>query len=218
MEVVEHVVLFKTVQGASHTDIEAWASGLRALRTLQGVIHLHVGHLPSCRPNHGDWTHALYARYKDKDSLQAYAVHPDHISAVSRGTNLFSEVMAMDWVATMKPPISPTLAPVSSSPSWVAFVRWAPQASSQEVIFNLISTLGYSDQMAAFTFGPNFSPARARGFEWGFALFDNGDGDEEGKTKLTNAYDSFHLLMQRPEVEKFLLVEFSPMHGLAASM
>ncbi|KAI5081477.1 hypothetical protein GOP47_0004660 [Adiantum capillus-veneris] len=165
--VVEHVVLFRRRDGITQAATEAWIEALRALAVLDGVLHLYVGAVASCKPDEGAWSFALYGRYRDKAALQAYAVHPQHLQVVALGNTLFSDVMALDWEAHVNP------SPTSISPLLlrVVFLQHCPLDGN-------ITSWFHNQPLS--TSGPNFSPARARGFEWGFTcLYRDEDGPHE---------------------------------------
>lgn len=208
LQVVEHVVLFKARDGATQSATELWAATVRTLRELEGVLHLYVGAVLSCKPEACAWTHVLYGRYRDKAALQAYAAHPKHLQVVALGNTLFSDVMALDWEAHVKPPSSSSGTP-SISASRIVFIQWKLD-TSQEHISALTS--GFSDSPQS-TSGPNFSPARARGFQWGFAAL------HECEKDLQEDHSShLHLLTQTSAIERFLLIDFAAMEGPTASI
>jgi hypothetical protein len=233
--------------------VEAWASGLRALRRLEGVLHLHVGSVRSWSYGGGDgggaWTHALYGRYKDKESLAAYAAHPEHVRAVARGAPLFSAVMALDWLAAAAAGRGVKPAPIPP-PRWIAFFKWAPGTAPDAAVPRLVASALHQQQPhhhhqqqqqqqphqhhqqqqpqqpqqqecepgrgRRFTLGPNFSPARARGFQWGLATFHLPDGLPDDGSPPPPALAG--LAPREPVNYEILLLRFSPMPGPAASM
>jgi hypothetical protein len=215
VEVVEHVVLFRAEESPTRrrreAEMEEWASGLRALRSLEGVVELEVGTVRTASyGGAGGWTHGLYGRYKDKESLAAYAAHPDHVRAVARGAPLFSAVMALDWAARVKPaglPDRPAGAkPAAAVPRWIAFFRWAPGTPPDTIPRLVLSALRRPPPPGGFTLGPNFSPARARGFQWGLATFHDGDGDGD-----TDGDAPPLVVNELRSADEVLLLRFSPM-------
>ena len=80
---VDHLVLFAVKEDASPEDVENLLSSARDLRDNVGsVVDLSVGEDFSGRA--GDYTHALFARFEDRDGLQEYMQHPDHLAVVEK--------------------------------------------------------------------------------------------------------------------------------------
>ncbi|KAH7443940.1 hypothetical protein KP509_02G057000 [Ceratopteris richardii] len=189
-QVVEHVVLFRAREGVDRAAIDAWVKEAIALAGLDGVLHLIVGTVHSCKPDDGAWSCALYGRYRDKAALHAYAVHPQHLQLVSLGSTIFGDVMALDWEAHVS---EDSLFPSSISNLSVLFFKPTPECSVDDVV-----SLPHGDKF--FTSGPNFSPGRARGFEWGF--ISHGDVLQE-ETLFA------HSLSSKLLAEQYLLAEIN---------
>ncbi|CAN5747880.1 hypothetical protein BH23ACT11_BH23ACT11_11090 [soil metagenome] len=80
---VDHLVLFAVRDDASEEDVADLLSSIRALKGSVGsVVDLSVGADFSGRT--GEYTHALFARFEDRDGLQTYAEHPDHLAVVEK--------------------------------------------------------------------------------------------------------------------------------------
>lgn len=80
---VDHLVLFAVMEDASEDDVEDLLSSIRSLKdSVSSVVDLSVGEDFSGRA--GEYTHALFARFEDRDGLQEYAEHPDHLAVVEK--------------------------------------------------------------------------------------------------------------------------------------
>lgn len=80
---VDHFVLFAVSEDAADDDVEDLLSSIQDLRSSVGsVVDLSVGEDFSGRA--GDYTHALFARFEDRDGLQEYMQHPDHLAVVEK--------------------------------------------------------------------------------------------------------------------------------------
>ncbi|KAH7286531.1 hypothetical protein KP509_32G011300 [Ceratopteris richardii] len=224
--IVEHVVLFKAKDGVSKEDLQACMLRFRGLRELDGVIFLRAGALRACKAIGSAWTHVLYGRYKGKTALEAYAKHPAHLSAVAMADPLFQDKMALDWEAS---PEKKPLGLTSFTAAYIVLVKWATihhmkaaeklssallqaldsnsfqlssSTSSSSSSSSPFSSARLSPSLQQCTSGFNFSPARARGFHWGFAaLFGS-----------TPAAFLFHDLVQeltgKQSVESFICLDY----------
>ena len=80
---VDHLVFFAVSEETSSEDLEDLLSSIRALEDSVGsVVDLSVGEDFSGRS--GGYTHALFARFEDRDGLQEYMEHPDHLAVVEK--------------------------------------------------------------------------------------------------------------------------------------
>ena len=80
---VDHLVLFAVKEEVSSEDVEDLLSSIRALKDgIGSVVDLSAGEDFSGRS--GEYTHALFARFEDRDGLQEYAEHPDHQAVVEK--------------------------------------------------------------------------------------------------------------------------------------
>lgn len=80
---VDHLVLFAARGDASLDDIEDLISSLKRLKEeVSSVVDLSVGKDFSGRA--GDYTHALFARFEDREGLQEYLGHPAHLAVVEK--------------------------------------------------------------------------------------------------------------------------------------
>lgn len=80
---VDHLVLFAVKEEASSDEVEDLLSSIRALKDkVDSVVDLSVGEDFSGRS--GEYTHALFARFEDRDGLREYAEHPNHLEVVEK--------------------------------------------------------------------------------------------------------------------------------------
>lgn len=80
---VDHLVLFAVEEDTSPEDLDDLLSSIRALEDGVGsVVDLSVGEDFSGRS--GEYTHALFVRFEDRDGLQEYMEHPDHLAVVEK--------------------------------------------------------------------------------------------------------------------------------------
>ncbi|CAN5662305.1 Dabb family protein [soil metagenome] len=80
---VDHLVFFAVKEDAAPEDVEDLLSSIRELQNGVGsVIDLSVGEDFSGRA--GEYTHALFARFEDREGLQEYMEHPDHLAVVEK--------------------------------------------------------------------------------------------------------------------------------------
>ncbi|XP_061995798.1 stress-response A/B barrel domain-containing protein UP3-like [Rosa rugosa] len=163
--VVEHIVLFKVRDNADPSKVNAWVNGLNGLSSLDLTLHLTAGPLLRTRSSPFAFTHLLHSRYKTKDDLAAYTVHPGHISVVKDlGLPIVDDIMAVDWVADG---LTGTVALSPGSAIRVAVLKLkeelgeAAKGEVLEVIRGIKGKLGEAGQISV---GENFSPGRARGY------------------------------------------------------
>lgn len=80
---IDHLVLFAVKENASDEDVEDLLSSLAALKDkVSSVVDFSVGEDFSGRA--GDYTHALFARFTDREGLQEYLKHPEHLAVVEK--------------------------------------------------------------------------------------------------------------------------------------
>lgn len=204
--IVEHVVLFKVKPGVPALQAEALVSGLRSLKSLDLVMDLSAG--PALQASSGSYTHALHCRYKDKEALQAYATHPLHVDVVQkRVVPIVEDVLAIDWEADLEEP------EVKNGYGAVRIAVMKQKDNlSEEELCRIEGTLKGCSKLFPLirqvSVGKNFSPARAKGFEWGFlALFPSLQELEE----LTKNEEHKHLPYSkvRPVMETLALIDYT---------
>jgi hypothetical protein len=80
---VDHLVFFTVKEDASQEEVEDLVSSIRGLRDeVPSTTDLSVGEDFSGRS--GGYTHALLARFTDRDGLRAYMEHPAHLAVVEK--------------------------------------------------------------------------------------------------------------------------------------
>ena len=80
---VDHIVLFAVKGDAPEEDVEDLLSSLGGLtESIASIRDFSVGKDFSGRA--GEYTHALFARFEDRDGLQEYLEHPDHLAVVEK--------------------------------------------------------------------------------------------------------------------------------------
>jgi len=78
---IEHVVLMRFKEGVTEQQIEALAG---EFATMPGKIELIQDYQfgPNFSDRSGGFTHLLYSRFANRDDLQSYVKHPDHLDLV----------------------------------------------------------------------------------------------------------------------------------------
>ncbi len=80
---IDHLVFFAVREDAPEEDIEDLLASIRDLKnTVPGVVDLTAGEDFSGRS--GGYTHALFARFEDRDGLRTYMEHSDHRAVVEK--------------------------------------------------------------------------------------------------------------------------------------
>lgn len=80
---VDHLVFFAVREGVSSEDVEDLISSIQALKDeVSSTVDLSVGEDFTGRS--GEYTHALFARFEDRDGLQEYMQHPAHLAVVEK--------------------------------------------------------------------------------------------------------------------------------------
>lgn len=93
---IDHLVLFAAKGDASKDDLEDLVTTLRALKnSVPSVVDLSVGEDFSGRG--GDYTHGLFARFEDREGLQQYLKHPDHVAGVEKLDALTTGRLVVDY-------------------------------------------------------------------------------------------------------------------------
>ncbi|XP_019091308.1 PREDICTED: stress-response A/B barrel domain-containing protein DABB1-like [Camelina sativa] len=123
--IVEHVVLFKLKNNddVDSNKISSMVNGINELINLDQVLHLSCGsihRLSSTTAASAAFTHVLHSRYRSKEDLDAYAIHPDHVRVVKESESIREDVLAVDWIAEKVPGI---LAPPPGSIGKITVVK-----------------------------------------------------------------------------------------------
>lgn len=93
---VDHLVLFAVKDDVSREDVDDLLSSLAALEDkIASVVDFSVGEDFSGRA--GDYTHALFARFEDREGLQDYLGHPEHLAVVEKLDDRTSGRLVADY-------------------------------------------------------------------------------------------------------------------------
>ncbi|XP_020867312.1 stress-response A/B barrel domain-containing protein DABB1 [Arabidopsis lyrata subsp. lyrata] len=162
--IVEHVVLFK-LNDVDSGKINSMVNGINELVNLNQVLHLSCGSIHRLSSTTAsDFTHVLHSRYKSKEDLNAYAIHPDHVRVVKESESIREDIMAVDWIADQVPG---TLAPPPGSIGKITLLKLKENVSDEaklEIMEVIKEKFQGCDQI---TVGENFSPGRSKGFSIG---------------------------------------------------
>ena len=94
---IEHIVLFRWVEGADQEAMDNAVTELRQLKNkIPGIVDL------SCGANFSDrakgYTHGLVVRFKDRAALESYGPHPEHQRVVQNFIRPISaDILALDY-------------------------------------------------------------------------------------------------------------------------
>ncbi|KAM0838332.1 hypothetical protein ACQ4PT_061042 [Festuca glaucescens] len=217
---IEHFVLIKVrPEAASSGAAAAMVSSLQALSALvPGLSYIHAGPVLRLRSPAAEAlgpTHLLHSRYAAKPDLAAYAVHPAHVAAVQAhvAPNALDST-AVDWVnaAELPSPVAPgaavrlTLAKVKEGVEVAQLVEKVAAATKADG----------EGKGARVSFGENFSPARAKGYQFGMvAVFDSVEELDalEGDAKVEEAKAAL-----RPLLDEVMVLDFVVDAPAAASL
>ncbi|KAM0018237.1 putative stress-response A/B barrel domain-containing protein HS1/DABB1 [Helianthus debilis subsp. tardiflorus] len=162
-QVVEHVVLVKVKPDVDSSKVAAMISGLNGLTSLNLTLHLTAGQLLRSRSSSLNFTHMLHSRYRSKDDLQQYAVHPEHVRVVTENIKpIIDDIMAVDWMSNSASSVS--LKPGSAMR--VTFVKLKENLGENEKSRVLEVIGGMKDEfprIEELSVGENFSD-RAKGY------------------------------------------------------
>lgn len=93
---VDHLVLFAAREDAASSEIEDLIASLKGLKEAIGaVVDMSVGEDFSGRA--GEYTHALFARFDDRDGLKEYLGHPAHLAVVEKLDRLTTGRIVADY-------------------------------------------------------------------------------------------------------------------------
>eukprot|EP01018_Ginkgo_biloba_P032378 Gb_29315 [translate_table: standard] len=202
-KVIEHTVFFKVKGDAPQEKVDSWLAALRGLSSLDCVLHLSAG--PALHVGAGDYTHALHSRYKSKEALAQYTVHPLHVGVVEEyGKPILEDLLALDWEADFREPLLETYQAFR-----IALLKPKDdlgEAELGEVVQILNGYKNLFPSIGQASFGENISPGRAKGFTLGFlCLF---PGLKELEQLNTN---DEHIKLQyekvQPKMEKFVILD-----------
>eukprot|EP00249_Psilotum_nudum_P010870 c22818_g1_i1 orf=172-792(+) len=199
--VVEHLVLFKAKDGIPISVLESAVDIIRALPThISGIIQFHAGSTIGNLHHPTKWTHYICGRYVDKQALHAYDIHPKHLEVVKENAACMEEVLAVDWEATLDGEV----VKADYGAGRAVVIKWK-EGVAQEKIQELERSLANFPGIKRHTAGPNFSPERAKGFQWGFvAQFST--VEELKELQVSKKHEE---LLHSELVETFDIVDFS---------
>jgi len=206
-KVVEHVVLINVRENTPPEKVNAMISALQGLKSLDQVLQLTAG--PALRFSSGTYkyTHALHSRYKDKQSLEEYSAHPEHVNVVKEFIlPITDDLLALDWEADLGGPMIPSYGAIR-----IAVLK-PKEGLADPQRFELVEILSaYKDifpSVGQASFGENFSLARAKGFTWGFlSLFPGVKELEELNTNEEHAKIQNEKVL--PQMENFVVIEYT---------
>ncbi|CAI9286137.1 unnamed protein product [Lactuca saligna] len=161
-QIVEHVVLFKVKADADSSKLAAMVSGLNGLASLNLTLHLSFGQLLHSRSSSLTFTHMLHSRYRSKEDLREYAVHPEHVRVVNENKPIIDDVMAVDWMSN-----GASVSPKPGSAMRVTFLKLKENLGEIEKARVLEVIGGIKDQFQSIeqlSLGENFSHDRAKGY------------------------------------------------------
>ncbi|KAI3524799.1 hypothetical protein L1887_03463 [Cichorium endivia] len=161
-EIIEHVVLFKVKSDAESSKVAAMVSGLNGLSSLDLTVHLSFGQLLRSRCSSLTFTHMLHSRYRSKEDLRAYAVHPEHVRVVNENKPIIDDIMAVDWISN-----GASVSPKPGSAMRVTFLKLKENLGEDEKARVLEVIGGIKDQFQTIeqlSLGENFSHDRAKGY------------------------------------------------------
>uniref|UniRef100_A0A0D3GTE5 Stress-response A/B barrel domain-containing protein n=1 Tax=Oryza barthii TaxID=65489 RepID=A0A0D3GTE5_9ORYZ len=196
-------------EAAASGAAAAMVSSLQALSSVvPGLSYIHVGPVLRLRSPAAEAlgpTHVLHSRYATKPDLAAYAAHPAHVAAV-QGHVLPNalDTTAVDWVnaALVPSPVNP------GSAVRLSLAKLKEGVEAHQLAEKLAAATAAAGEAkgAKVSFGENFSPARAKGYQFGMvAVFDSVEGldavDGDGKVEAAKA-------IVRPLLDDVLELEF----------
>ncbi|KAH9320567.1 hypothetical protein KI387_015206 [Taxus chinensis] len=203
-KVVEHIVFFNVKEGTPPGKTNAMVSALQGLRSLDTVLQLTTGPILHVTSDTYKYTHALHSRYKDKQGLADYSGHPQHLSVVKELVlPIVDDIFAFDWEADLDGPMMPAYGALKMT-------VLNPKDLAHPQRFELVEILsGYKSifpTIGQVSFGENFSPARAKGFTWGFLSLFPGVKELE---ELNKNEEHIKLQVEKvlPQMEKFMVVD-----------
>lgn len=93
---VEHIVLFKLKPETTTAEKEALLEALRGLEgKIQGIVSLSAGE--SFTDRHKGYTIGLVVRFTDREALERYGPHPEHVPVKELAGRLSEDVIAVDY-------------------------------------------------------------------------------------------------------------------------
>ncbi|CAL9219558.1 unnamed protein product [Arabidopsis halleri] len=198
--IVEHVVLFKlNDDDVDSNKINSMVNGLNKLVNLNQVLHLSCGSIHRLSSTTAsDFTHVLHSRYRSKEDLNAYAIHPDHVRVVKESESIREDIMAVDWIADQVPE---TLAPPPGSVGKITLLKLKENVSDEPKL-EIMEVI--KEKFQGITVGENFSPGRAKGFSIGSVSYFR----DLGEIEAVDAQMMLHEDKIRDYIDDTIVVEF----------
>ncbi|KAL7600891.1 hypothetical protein Lser_V15G25256 [Lactuca serriola] len=128
----------------SSSAVTPMVSGLNGLASLNLTLHLSFGQLLHSRPSSLTFTHMLHIRYRSKDDLREYAVHPEHVRVINENKPIIDDVMAVDWMSN-----GASVSPKPGSEMRVTFLKLKGNLGENEKARVLEVIGGIKDQFQA---------------------------------------------------------------------
>ncbi|CAD5315222.1 Stress responsive alpha-beta barrel [Arabidopsis suecica] len=202
--IVEHVVLFKlNDDDVDSGKINSMVNGINELVNLDQVLHLYCGSIHRLiTTTASDFTHVLHSRYRSKEDLNAYAIHPDHVRVVKESESIREDIMAVDWIAEQAPE---ALAPPLGSIGKITLLKLKENVMEEAKLEIMEVMKEKFEGIDQITVGENFSPGRSKGFSIGSISYFRDLGEIEAvddQMKLQN--DKI-----RDYVDDTIVVEFN---------
>ncbi|KAK1390062.1 Transcription regulator AsnC-type [Heracleum sosnowskyi] len=165
---IEHVVPYRLKPEAEQSQITDMMNGINSFISINEVVHLSAGPLLRTQSSSFTFTHMLYCRFNSEDDLNAYMVHPTHVSLVNR-TVILDDIMVVDWIT------EDASAPAPGSVSKVVLLKMKDGVAQKDYVLEVIrETCSKFSSIRQFSFGENFSPKRAKGFSMAILMVFDG--------------------------------------------
>jgi len=95
---VDHLVLFQAKPGKEAELGKVLADFAGEIKAaLPGIVELNTGENYTKRSRDQGWTHALYARFKDRSVGEAYGPHPIHQKLLGTLADLSNAGLPVDF-------------------------------------------------------------------------------------------------------------------------
>lgn len=93
---VDHLVFFAAREDVGSEDIDDLIASIQNLKSeVSSVVDMSVGEDFSGRS--GEYTHALFVRFDDRDGLSEYMGHPAHLAVVEKLDRLTTGRIVADY-------------------------------------------------------------------------------------------------------------------------
>ncbi|KAI3919650.1 hypothetical protein MKW98_031783 [Papaver atlanticum] len=170
-QTIEHIVLFKVNEQIEPTKINTMLNRLNNLISLDQVLYLTAGPIFRNKSDSSlyNFIHLLHSRYKSKEDLNAYGIHPDHQSFKESVLPICDDKMTVDWVSYLENGSSLVVKPGSGM--IITFLKSKEELSETEngVVLDTIGGIKNGvrgEFIEQISFRENFC-GRAKGFTVG---------------------------------------------------